>query len=283
MQRITCRIHRVAESSKQSCGFLKSVRKINVILKSSPNAHLATSAPSARRWRVLMIEDDPQIAGLVSSSLREALFEVECFSDGELGLAAFDGSPPDLLLLDLSLPNLDGLEVCRRIREKDRRTPVFMLTARAAKSDIVAGLELGADEYLTKPFDMPELVARMRALLRRVASDREENTSAPLMETLQRGALRIGVDSHEVHLGESLVALTAKEFELLLLFARNPGRTFSRSELLTRIWGSDFEGFEHTVNTHINRLRGKIEPQCSQPVYIQTVWGSGYRFATSHM
>lgn len=238
----------------------------------------AVTEPSCD-WRVLIIEDDPQIASLLSTSLREAKFAVRCCSDGETGLAAFESSPPDLLLLDLSLPLLDGLEVCRRVRGRDRLTPVFMLTARAAKSDIVAGLELGADEYLIKPFNMPELVARMRALLRRVAFGREETAATPPIETLQRGALRIGVDSHEVRVGTNSVALTAKEFELLLLFARNPGRTFSRSELLGRIWGDDFEGFEHTVNTHINRLRGKIEPDCSQPIYVQTVWGSGYRFA----
>lgn len=250
-----------------------------MIQRATPSPRPPTSTSPGCDWRVLMIEDDPQIASLVSTALREARFSIRCCSDGEMGLAEFESSPPDLLLLDLNLPLLDGLEVCRRIREKDRLTPVFMLTARAAKSDIVAGLELGADEYLTKPFNMQELVARMRALLRRVASSREESATTPLMETLERGTLRIGVDGHEVHVGTISVDLTTKEFELLLLFARNPGRTFSRSELLSRIWGNDFEGFEHTVNTHINRLRGKIEPDCSQPIYIQTVWGSGYRFA----
>ncbi|MEP7246148.1 MAG: response regulator transcription factor [Gammaproteobacteria bacterium] len=229
--------------------------------------------------RILIIEDDAQIAKLVAAELRDADFAVEWAADGEQGLEKLRANPADLVVLDLNLPGIDGLEVCKRIRESSRIIPILMLTARAAKEDVVRGLELGADEYLTKPFSPLELVARIRALFRRMASYREQVERGDAPEPIRRGALLIDPARRETRIGEEPIALTAKEFDLLLLFAKHPGRTFTRAELLNRVWGDGFEGYEHTVNTHINRLRNKVERDSSQPKLIETVWGLGYRLA----
>lgn len=229
--------------------------------------------------RVLIIEDDPQIGRLVAMELREASYEVDVIDDGKAGLRRFEREDFDLVVLDLMLPGLDGLEICRRIRENNRYTPIVMLTARAAKLDIVRGLEIGADEYVTKPFATAELMARIHALFRRMAADRERAHDGAGAEPITHGVLSVDAGRHEVRIDGRVVGLTAKEFDLLYLFARYPGRTFSRSDLLNEVWGVEFEGYEHTVNTHINRLRNKIEPNSSEPRYIETVWGVGYRFA----
>lgn len=225
---------------------------------------------------ILLIEDDPQIARLVATRLREAGFEVEWVADGRAGLARFEARGFDLLILDLMLPGMDGLELCRRIRAADHLTPILMLTARADKRDVVIGLEVGADDYVTKPFHGVELLARVQALLRRSARGQE---SPPAESPVTLGPLTIYPDKHKASIGGRAVVLTAKEFDLLLLFSRHPGRVFSRGELLDAVWGAEFEGYDHTVNTHINRLRNKIEPDADKPRFIQTVWGVGYRFA----
>jgi DNA-binding response OmpR family regulator len=228
---------------------------------------------------ILLVEDDSQIGRAVSRLLREINGAVDWVQDGQAGLDRFFEKDYDLVVLDLLLPRLGGLDVCRRIRETDRQTPIVMLTAKAEMSDVVRGLELGADDYITKPFSTPELVARINAVFRRVTADREAVTGERSSHPLRRGALLVDPEKQRVTLQGYPVHLTAKEFELLLLFAQNPGRVFSRTELLDEIWGADFDGYDHTVNTHINRLRSKIEEEHGEPVYIKTVWGVGYRFA----
>ena len=227
--------------------------------------------------RVLIIEDDPQIGRLVATELAEADHEVELIADGTEGLARFENGAFELVVLDLVLPGTDGLEICRRIRERCRFTPIVVISAKAEMGDIVRGLELGADEYLTKPFATAELMARIQALFRRIAADRENGSG--IDPVTRQGTLVIDVLKHEVRIDDTPVGLTAKEFDLLHLFARHPGRTFSRSELLSAVWGIEFEGYEHTVNTHINRLRRKLESTgAATTPMIETVWGIGYRF-----
>lgn len=230
--------------------------------------------------RVLIVEDDPQIGRLLATELREAAYDVQWVTDGNHGIERLAANGADLAILDLMLPGIDGFEICRRMRAQRRYIPILMLTARNAERDIVRGLELGADDYLTKPFRTPELMARIRALFRRVAAYGQ--AAAPDGRGLvERGRLSIDAIKHVTHVESKPVALTAKEFELLFLFATNAGRTFSRGELLDKVWGIGFEGYEHTVNTHINRLRNKIERDPANPEFIETVWGVGYRFADS--
>lgn len=243
------------------------------------NELLQTSRRMKASHSVLIVEDDPQIGRLVTTQLREMDCEVAWVQDGIAGLHLARNDAFDLLILDLMLPRMDGLEVCRQIRAVDPFLPILMLTAKASKRDVVRGLEMGADDYLTKPFSTPELLARIQAIFRRIATDRQITAERPASEPLHRGALAIYPDLHKVTLDDRRVELTAKEYDLLLLFARHPGRAFSRRELLSEVWGVEFEGYDHTVNTHINRLRSKIEPDTSAPTYIQTVWGVGYRFA----
>jgi DNA-binding response OmpR family regulator len=231
-------------------------------------------------YRVLFVEDDPQIGELVTEQLRELDHAVHWAQDGAEGFQTYRDEAFDLVILDLRLPSLHGLDICRRIRADDPFIPIVMLTAKAEKRDVVRGLELGADDYITKPFSASELIARIRALFRRIAADRTQNRSAGTTDdALQFDGLTIYPERHNVTCDGEPVHLTAKEFDLLLLFARHPGRAFSRTELLTEVWGTQFDGYDHTVNTHINRLRGKIEPDPSDPTYIRTVWGVGYRFA----
>ncbi|MDX1547398.1 MAG: response regulator transcription factor [Rhodothermales bacterium] len=232
-----------------------------------------------RSYQVLYVEDDPQIGALVAGELEAMHCTVQWCHDGETGLHAFRERPFDLVVLDLMLPGLSGLDVCRRIRQVNPFVPIVMLTAKADMRDVVRGLELGADDYVTKPFRTAELLARIKALFRRVEADRAWQGLVPDEAMLVRGRLVLYPDLRKVTLDGARVDLTAKEFDLLLLFARHPGRAFRRADLLEAVWGTRFEGYDHTVNTHINRLRGKIEPDPSSPVYIQTLWGVGYRFA----
>jgi DNA-binding response OmpR family regulator len=183
----------------------------------------------------------------------------------------------DLVILDRMLPDIDGIEICRRLRREDDYVPVLMLTARSAELDRVLGLELGADDYLTKPFSIPELLARAKAILRRAEAMRRA-ASEPGEGPIRVGDLSVDPARRRVTVSGRTVALTAKEFDLLLLFARHPGRVFTRARLLEHVWGYGHSGYEHTVNSHINRLRSKIEPEPSEPRYLLTVWGVGYRF-----
>ena len=228
--------------------------------------------------RVLIVEDDQDIAHLVALHLKDIDCEAETISDGRRGLdRALDGVY-DLIILDLMLPGIDGLEICRRIRSHTDYTPILMLTARSSEVDRVLGLELGADDYLTKPFSVLELVARVKALFRRMeilrSSDHEDEANP-----IHLPDLSIEPDKRRVLVRGQPVSLTAKEFDLLLHFARQPGRVFTRTQLLDSVWGYGHDGYEHTVNSHINRLRSKIEQDPTEPRYIQTVWGIGYCFA----
>ena len=227
---------------------------------------------------MLVIEDDPDIADVVMMNLEDLGMRAERAVDGREGLEKALGGGYDLVILDLMLPHVDGTTVCSRLRAKDPRTPILMLTARAEEPDRVLGLELGADDYVTKPFSVRELMARVRALLRRAASERPAEASREPVR-IEAGDLVVEMDKRKVTRAGRTVELTAKEFDLLALFARNPGRAFSRTDLLKLVWGYQFEGYEHTVNTHINRLRAKIEGDPGRPRYLKTVWGIGYRFA----
>lgn len=228
--------------------------------------------------RILIIEDDPDIANLVGIHLRDLSFEIDLATDGDTGLRMALENPYRLVLLDLMLPGLDGLEICKRIRKQRENLPILMVTARSEEFDKVLGLELGADDYLTKPFSIRELVARVKAILRRTeqrpASPEE---SAPSTVTIH--GLTIDAEKRRVTHNGDIIELTPKEFELLALFASHPGKVFSRDELLNLVWGYQFEGYGHTVNSHINRLRAKIEQDPSHPSVITTVWGVGYRMA----
>jgi DNA-binding response OmpR family regulator len=228
---------------------------------------------------ILIIEDDPDIADVVMVNLRDAGFRTERAVDGKSGLQRALEGEFSLVILDLMLPKLDGLAVCTRIREKNPRTPILMLTARSEEVDRVVGLEIGADDYVTKPFSVRELVARVKALLRRVQAGREALPAGSPRGRIELGELAIDFDKRRVTLAGATVELTVKEFDLLALFARHPGRTYSRTELLDLVWGYQFEGYEHTVNSHINRLRSKIERDPGRPRYLRTVWGIGYRIA----
>lgn len=226
---------------------------------------------------ILVVEDDADIAELLRLNLADEGYDVEVASDGETGLAQLQSNGYDALILDLMLPGKDGLEICRQVRAMPEYTPIIIISAKSAEAHRILGLELGADDYVTKPFSVLEVNARVKALFRRVeALGRIAKLESGLLEA---GELRIDPVAREVTLrGESL-ALTAREFDLLFFFARHPGRVFSRLDLLNQVWGYSHEGYEHTVNTHINRLRAKIERDPANPEYILTVWGVGYKFA----
>lgn len=227
---------------------------------------------------ILIIEDNSDLARLLEVHLRDLSYETEVAGDGVSGLARAETDRFDLIILDLMLPGLDGVEVCRRLRARHSYVPILMLTSRSSELDRVLGLEIGADDYVTKPFSIVELIARVKALLRRVELlAREQQT--PEEPVIKVGELEIDPGRRIVLRRGGAVDLTAKEFDLLLHFARNRGRVFTRAQLLDAIWGYTHDGYEHTVNSHINRLRSKIEDNPASPDYILTVWGVGYKFA----
>jgi DNA-binding response OmpR family regulator len=229
------------------------------------------------RCRLLVIEDDLDIARLIGLHVTVLECDVVCAHDGATGLELALGGWFDLLVLDLGLPQMDGLEVCRRLRARSSYTPILILTARSSDMDRVLGLEMGCDDYLTKPFNIRELVARIKAILRRrdVLAVQMRDMTAGI---IQVGTLRIDTSARRVRIEGNPVELTAREFDLLVQFAQNPGRVFTRAQLLDLVWGHAYSGYEHTVNTHINRLRAKIEADAAHPSYILTTWGVGYRF-----
>jgi two-component system alkaline phosphatase synthesis response regulator PhoP len=229
--------------------------------------------------RALIIEDDQHIVDLLTLHLQDLGFETRHAKNGTEGVRLALGQGHDLIILDLMLPDLDGFEVCKKIREENKQVPLLMLTARAEELDKVLGLELGADDYITKPFSIRELIARVKALVRRVETDRDELAEKGPEEVLREGGLTIHLTNRTVEREGGKIDLTRKEFDLLALLARNPGRAFNRQQLLDTVWGYQYEGYNHTVNSHINRLRSKIEDDPTNPSYIQTVWGYGYRFA----
>ena len=227
--------------------------------------------------RVLIVEDDAHIAELLRMHLHDEGYAVTHAADGHAGLRELERGSWDALILDLMLPGVDGLEICRRARAMVRYTPIIIISARASEVHRILGLELGADDYLAKPFSVLELVARVRALLRRT----EAMARNARMESgqLQLGDLAVDPVAREVLLNGAPIELTPREFDLLYFFARHPGKVFSRLDLLNQVWGYQHDGYEHTVNTHINRLRMKIEPNPSEPRRILTVWGRGYKLA----
>ena len=225
---------------------------------------------------ILVVEDEEQLAGLIRDQLVAAGHTVGVTGDGIAALQILETRSTDLVILDWMLPGLDGLEVCRRIRARSI-TPILMLTARAEEVDRVLGLEIGADDYLTKPFSMRELLARARALLRRVelmTNQARAGDDPSAQQVLTVGSLTIDVSGHTASLGGATLDLTPKEFELLLMLAGQPGRAYSREYLLQRIWGFEYDGFDRTVDTHIVRLRKKLGPMGDR---ISTVWGVGYK------
>ncbi|TGN39321.1 response regulator transcription factor [Marinobacter confluentis] len=227
---------------------------------------------------VLIIEDNQSIADLVRMQVVDLGMTPLLCDRGDTGLARFREGGIDLVILDLMLPGLDGLAVCREIRAGSGYVPVLMLTAKTTELDRVLGLEMGADDYLTKPFSVAELSARVKALFRRVDAMAGAADQAREEGELQVPGLTMDPARRRVFVKDREVELTAREFDLLWHFASQPGRVFSRTQLLDKVWGYNHEGYEHTVNTHINRLRGKIETDPSQPEFIETVWGVGYRF-----
>lgn len=227
---------------------------------------------------VLVIEDDRDIAELIRLHLRDLGLDVVVRNDGVAGLEQTLSRSWDLLILDLTLPGLDGLEICRRARLDGKYIPILMLTARSTEMDCVLGLETGADDYLTKPFSVTELIARVKAILRRVQHLAASSRSS--LRVLRIGELAIDLDQRSVARAGRPVELTAREFDLLVHFAQHPGRVFTRAQLLDQVWGFQHEAYEHAVSSHINRLRAKIEPAPTAPRYLLTIWGVGYRFAS---
>jgi len=226
---------------------------------------------------ILIIEDNEDLARLLELHLRDLSYEVDLAYDGSTGRNRAMAGSYDLIILDLMLPGLDGLEICRQLRSKPNYIPILMLTSKSSELDRVLGLELGADDYVTKPFSIRELVARVKALFRRI-DELKSSKDSDEAAILKADDLVIDAEKRTVMLKTSSVDLTAKEFDLLLHFARHPGRVYTRAQLLDSVWGYGHDGYEHTVNSHINRLRSKIEDNPAQPRYVLTVWGVGYKF-----
>ncbi len=220
--------------------------------------------------RILVVEDEAMVAEVVERYLRRDGYLVDVVHDGRAALEAFAAARHDLVVLDIMLPTLDGLEVCRRIRAEGD-TAIILLTARDGEADRIGGLAIGADDYVTKPFSPGELAARVRAVLRRTAPP---SRHAPI----RFGAVTIDEEARQVRVGDVDAALTTREFDLLMHLTRHPGRAFSREQLLTAVWGDDFEGDAGTVTVHVRRLRAKVEQDASHPTHVKTVWGVGYRF-----
>ena len=223
---------------------------------------------------ILLIEDDLEIIKLLDIHLTDLIYTTSKATDGAVCLSMALENHFDLIILDLTLPTIDGIEICKRIRAQ-KSTPIIMLTAKSEEIDRVLGLEIGADDYITKPFSIRELLARVKAVIRRTSSRPVEDTDSSAIAV---EGLLIDIEKRKVLLDNKRIDLSPKEFELLVLMASNPGRNYSRTELLNMIWGYNFEGYEHTVNSHINRLRAKIESDMANPTYILTTWGVGYKF-----
>jgi DNA-binding response OmpR family regulator len=236
-----------------------------------------TTSASATGEKLLLVEDDPAIQRMISDYFRHVGYEVITASEGESGARMALNDRPTVMILDLMLPKVDGLSVCRQVRERNPSLPIIMVTAKDDVVDKILGLEMGADDYLTKPFSLRELEARVKSVLRRTRArggETEETDQAPIV----RGNLRIDPARREVTIGGRMIELTPKEFELLSLFATHPGRVYSRKFLLENIWDYTYSGYDRTIDSHINRLRAKIEENPDQPRLVLTVWGVGYKF-----
>lgn len=229
---------------------------------------------------VLLVEDHEEIAELIQMHLSDLDCNVVWVGDGLEGLSRIKTAHFDLVILDLMLPGMDGLEICRHIRQYSRYIPIIMLTSKSSEMDRVIGLEVGADDYVTKPFSYRELIARVKAQFRRVdvQINIESDDESQRDKYRQFGNLIIDREKRQVSINRQQVDLTVKEFDLLMYFTSHPGHVYSRAQLLDKVWGYGHDGYEHTVNSHINRLRGKIEQDPAEPEYILTVWGVGYKF-----
>lgn len=262
--------------------FMVSNRLMMNAREQSMNLHMESKSLQAvdvlsdlDRKRFLIVEDDPDIADLMSLHLRDLNADILVVSDGVEGFQRARSEQWNAIILDLQLPGIDGLELCRMLRASQIYVPLMMVTSRSTELDRVLGLEIGADDYLVKPFSVAELKARVKALLRRSAQSEKPRPEASVLGYL---SLSLDSSSRKAKLAEKTLDLTAKEFDLLWFFASHVGKVFKRSELLDKVWGYGHEGYEHTVNSHINRLRSKLESDSSNPVYINTIWGVGYRF-----
>ena len=225
--------------------------------------------------KVLVIEDDKSLSDLLEIHLKDLNCDVKTILDGGEGLNTATTENFDLIVLDIMLPKVDGLEICKEVRRKDIYTPILMLTSKSEEMDKVLGLEVGADDYLTKPFSIREFIARAKAILRRIDAIQKELGNG---KDISVSDLTIEASKRKVTLKGDRIDLTPKEFDLLLFLASHPGKTYTREQLLNLLWGYQYDGYEHTVNSHINRLRSKIEPDISNPKFIITSWGVGYRF-----
>jgi DNA-binding response OmpR family regulator len=226
---------------------------------------------------ILVVEDNIDIANLIKINLHDQSMHIDLADDGAKGLNMALSNAYQLIILDLMLPAMGGIDICRALRKKEIYTPVLMLTAKTSELDRVLGLEVGADDYLTKPFSVPELIARVKAIIRR-SEYYQISSNSTLPEKILFQDLCIHPETRQVFINDNIIELTAKEFDLLWHFASNPGRVYSREQLLGSVWGYGHNGYEHTVNSHINRLRSKIETDPAQPQYVMTVWGVGYKF-----
>lgn len=227
---------------------------------------------------VLIIEDDPEIVQLLEIHLKDLGCATIAANQGNRGLRMAVEEQPDLVILDVMLPEMDGIEVCQKIRANNVKSPIMMLTARSEEIDKVLGLEVGADDYLTKPFSVREFIARVKAIFRRQKMSDNQMLNSDSPKPMRFDNLSIDLEKRKVVVNEERIELSPKEFELLALLSSNPGKSYDRSKLLNMIWGYDFKGYEHTVNSHINRLRSKIEPDMAHPKFILTTWGVGYKF-----
>ena len=229
--------------------------------------------------RILVVEDQEDIGALIALNLETLNYEVKHCISGRCGYEAAKNEYWDAIILDIMLPDMNGLDICQALRSEENHTPILMLTAKKSEADRVVGLEVGADDYLTKPFSVRELQARIKALIRRVAfhqhgqDDTESDGDHLVFEELS-----IDVQKRQVKLNKTSISLTAKEFDLLVYMASYPGKVFTREQLLNAVWGYQHNGFEHTVNSHINRLRTKLERDTAKPKFVLTVWGVGYKF-----
>lgn len=239
--------------------------------------------PSLCMKSILVAEDQTDIRDLLVMNLRNAGYGVTSVADGAAALATAMAQPHDVLVLDWMMPGMDGLDVCKALRARACHTPILMLTAKSTELDRVLGLELGADDYLTKPFSLAELLARVKALLRRAEMlSAAQAGNAPSARTLRIGELEISPSRRQIMVRGQVLEFTALEFDLLLHFAQHPGHVFSRAQLLNAVWGYTHDGYEHTVTTHINRLRAKLERDPMKPELILTVRGAGYKLREAH-
>ncbi len=227
--------------------------------------------------KILIVEDDKNISDLLSIHLHDLGFEADCVYDGKEGLVKALNNVYKLMVLDIRLPGMDGFEICKRIRQEYNQIPIIMLTSKSEEIDKVLGLEIGADDYMTKPFSIREFVARVKTILRRGEINHQISTSDK-EEELSYDHFYINISKRIVKVYDNQLELSPKEFDLLVFLASHPGKTFTRMQLLSSVWGVEFEGFEHTVNSHINRLRSKVEKNMNEPEFILTTWGVGYKF-----